>query len=116
LKYSKATRACVDKKIVCNNLILLTSFSHTHQKQEKKMETSKVPTKYEIARLLGTRARQLSLGAPSFVSFDGETDVLAVAMKEIKERNAPIVIRRFFPNGSHEDLRLQDADLDATVL
>lgn len=42
-------------------------------------------TKYERARLLGTRALQISLNAPVMVDLDGETDPLQIAMKELRE-------------------------------
>jgi hypothetical protein len=38
-------------------------------------------TKYERARILGTRALQISLGAPIMVELEGETDPLQIAMK-----------------------------------
>ena len=38
-------------------------------------------TKYERARLLGTRALQISMNAPVMVELEGETDPLAIALK-----------------------------------
>ena len=38
-------------------------------------------TKYERARLLGTRALQISMNAPVMVELAGETDPLAIALK-----------------------------------
>lgn len=60
------------------------------------------------ARLLGTRALQLSMGAPPMVEIMGETDPLAIAKKELQEKKIPITIRRFLPDGSFEDWTLQE--------
>ncbi|CAI9092172.1 OLC1v1027352C2 [Oldenlandia corymbosa var. corymbosa] len=66
-------------------------------------KTSKYMTKYERARILGTRALQISMNAPVMVELDGETDPLEIAMKELTERKIPFTIRRYLPDGSYED-------------
>ncbi|XP_045465844.1 DNA-directed RNA polymerases I, II, and III subunit RPABC2 [Harmonia axyridis] len=70
---------------------------------KEKRITSKYMTKYERARVLGTRALQISMCAPVMVELDGETDPLQIAMKELKERKIPIIIRRYLPDNSYED-------------
>ncbi|PIN04532.1 RNA polymerase subunit K [Handroanthus impetiginosus] len=65
--------------------------------------TSKYMTKYERARILGTRALQISMNAPVMVELEGETDPLEIAMKELRERKIPFTIRRSLPDGSYED-------------
>ena len=65
--------------------------------------TTPYMTKYERARVLGTRALQISMGAPVMVELEGETDPLQIAMKELKAQKIPIIIRRYMPDGSHED-------------
>jgi DNA-directed RNA polymerase I, II, and III subunit RPABC2 len=60
-------------------------------------------TKYEKARLLGTRALQVSMNAPLMVELTGETDPLEIAMKELRERKLPLMIRRYLPDGCWED-------------
>jgi DNA-directed RNA polymerases I, II, and III subunit RPABC2 len=61
-------------------------------------------TKYEKARILGTRALQLSMNAPPMVDVPaGETDPLKIAMLELNERKIPIIVRRYLPDGSYED-------------
>lgn len=60
-------------------------------------------TKYEKARILGTRALQISMNAPVMVDLTGETDPLQIAMKELREGKIPLMIRRFLPDGSWED-------------
>ncbi|KAL0400789.1 UNVERIFIED_CONTAM: DNA-directed RNA polymerases II, IV and V subunitA [Sesamum latifolium] len=71
---------------------------------ERPRKTSKYMTKYERARILGTRALQISMNAPVMVELEGETDPLEIAMKELRERKIPFTIRRYLPDGSYERL------------
>lgn len=65
--------------------------------------TTRFMTKYERARILGTRALQLSYNAPPMVETRDETDPLKIAMMELKENKIPIIVRRYLPDGSYED-------------
>ena len=65
-------------------------------------------TRYERARILGTRALQISLGAPPLVPLGGETDPLEIAMRELRAGKVPLIVRRFLPDGTHEDVRAKD--------
>ncbi|XP_065906609.1 DNA-directed RNA polymerases I, II, and III subunit RPABC2-like [Dysidea avara] len=60
-------------------------------------------TKYEKARVVGTRALQISMNAPVMVELEGETDPLKIAMKELKAKKIPLIIRRYLPDKSYED-------------
>eukprot|EP01136_Pigoraptor_vietnamica_P009682 Opistho-1_new@46476 len=73
-----------------------------------KRVTTKYMTKYERARVLGTRALQIAMNAPVMVELEGETDPLQIAMKELQAKKIPIVIRRYLPDGSYEDWRVCD--------
>ena len=68
-----------------------------------KRVTTPYMTKYERARVLGTRALQIAMCAPVMVELEGETDPLQIAMKELKQRKIPIIVRRYMPDGSYED-------------
>ncbi|KAG5192958.1 DNA-directed RNA polymerases I [Tribonema minus] len=70
--------------------------------------TSKYMTKYEKARILGTRALQISMNAPIMVDLENMTDPLKIAEKELRERKIPIKIRRYLPDGSYEDWALEE--------
>ena len=59
--------------------------------------------RYERARVLGTRALQIAMCAPVMVEIEGETDPLQIAMKELKQRKIPFIIRRYLPDQSYED-------------
>lgn len=70
-------------------------------------------TKYERARILGARALQISMNAPIMVELDGETDPLEIAMKELRQRKIPLIIRRKLPDGSHEDWSVDELVIDS---
>ncbi|GKU96563.1 hypothetical protein SLEP1_g9787 [Rubroshorea leprosula] len=82
---------------------LETEDRQEQESKEKTRKTSKYMTKYERARILGTRALQISMNAPVMVELEGETDPLEIAMKELRERKIPFTIRRYLPDGSYED-------------
>ncbi|KAK3302004.1 RNA polymerase, subunit omega/K/RPB6 [Chaetomium strumarium] len=65
--------------------------------------TTPFMTKYERARILGTRALQISMNAPVLVDLEGETDPLQIAIKELKEKKIPLIVRRYLPDGYYED-------------
>ncbi|PWU86751.1 putative DNA-directed RNA polymerase subunit [Trypanosoma cruzi] len=60
--------------------------------------TAPVLTKYERARILGTRALQISMNAPVLVALEGETDPLIIAQKELREGVIPLIVRRVLPD------------------
>nr|XP_023908573.1 DNA-directed RNA polymerases I, II, and III subunit RPABC2-like [Quercus suber] len=69
----------------------------------EKRTTTPYMTKYERARVLGTRALQISMNAPVLVDVEGETDPLQIAIKELQEKKIPLVVRRYLPDGWYED-------------
>ncbi|CEG67879.1 Putative DNA-directed RNA polymerase I, II, and III subunit RPABC2 [Rhizopus microsporus] len=74
--------------------------------------TTPYMTKYERARVLGTRALQISLNAPVMVELNGETDALAIANRELREKRLPLTIRRYMPDGTYEDWKVRDLIVD----
>lgn len=77
-----------------------------------KYTTTRFLTKYERARVLGTRALQISMGAPCTVALDGETDPLRIAQKELQQRKLPFVVRRFLPDNTYEDWKLNELTVE----
>ncbi|KAK2809412.1 hypothetical protein FQN50_003871 [Emmonsiellopsis sp. PD_5] len=78
------------------------------QQREKKVPndqrtTTPYMTKYERARVLGTRALQISMNAPILVDLEGETDPLQIALKELAQKKIPLIVRRYLPDGWYED-------------
>lgn len=69
-------------------------------------------TKYEKARVLGQRAKQIEHGAKPFVKVpENVIDGYLIAELELKEKKIPFIIRRPLPNGTSEYWKLSDLDL-----
>lgn len=69
-------------------------------------------TKYEKARILGLRAKQINSGSDIFVEvpsniFDGYT----IAQMELEQKKIPFIIKRPLPNGSSEFWHVNDLQL-----
>jgi hypothetical protein len=47
--------------------------------------------------------RHHSMNAPVLVDVEGETDPLQIAIKELREKKIPLVVRRYLPDGWYED-------------
>jgi len=69
----------------------------------KNRKTTPLLTHYEKARILGTRAQQLSVGALSHIQFQVPFNPLLVAQQELAEDCIPLIIRRYLSDGSYED-------------
>ena len=62
-------------------------------------------TRFEKARIMGARALQLSLGAPTFISIPKTARIsLDISMEELKQRVIPITIKRVLPNGDYQNI------------
>jgi len=69
-------------------------------------------TKYEKARILGERAKQLNSGAKSFIVTDPSIiDGYVIALKELEEKKIPFIIKRPLPNGGCEYWKLKDLEI-----
>ena len=65
-------------------------------------------TRFEKARIMGSRALQLSLGAPPFIDFSENISTsLEIAMEELHQKVIPIVIRRTLPNGDYQNIAIE---------
>ncbi|MFW9928015.1 MAG: DNA-directed RNA polymerase subunit K [Candidatus Thorarchaeota archaeon] len=74
-------------------------------------------TRFEKARILGTRALQISMSAPPLVDFEEDkdkqlNDPLLIATAELEAKVLPISVRRFLPDGRYQDIPLQYLYLD----
>ena len=64
-------------------------------------------TRFEKARIMGSRALQLSLGAPPFIDFSKNISTsLEIAMEELQQKVIPIIIRRTLPNGDYQNIAI----------
>jgi len=73
--------------------------------------TIPILTKYEKARILGERAKQLNSGATPFVEVEPSIiDGYLIALKEFDEKKIPFIIKRPLPNGGCEYWKLKDLE------
>lgn len=69
-------------------------------------------TKFERAKILGQRAKQINNGSPIFVKvtpniIDGHT----IALMELQQKKIPFIIKRPLPNGSNEYWKVSDLNI-----
>ncbi len=74
-------------------------------------------TRFEKARILGTRALQISMGAPVIdadIMAEGQdlSDPLLIATLELEKKLLPISVRRFLPDGRYQDIPINLLYLD----
>ena len=69
-------------------------------------------TKYEKARILGQRAKQIETGAKPFVKVpENIIDSYIIAELELKEKKIPFIIKRPIPNGGFEYWHIKDLEI-----
>lgn len=69
-------------------------------------------TKYEKARILGERAKQINAGGQPFIEVDVSTiDGYLIAMQELEQKKIPFILKRPLPNGGCEYWRLKDLEI-----
>jgi DNA-directed RNA polymerase I, II, and III subunit RPABC2 len=69
-------------------------------------------TKYEKARVLGQRAKQIECGANPFISVpEGIIDAHIIAELELQQQKIPFIIRRPLPGGGSEYWNLKDLEI-----
>ncbi len=65
-------------------------------------------TKYEITKIIGGRALQLSLGAfPLVEPREGDT-AFEIAKRELEAGVLPVIVRRHLPGGGYVDISLRE--------
>jgi len=83
-----------------------------HSRPAKVRRTTRYLTKYERARILGTRALQISHNAPILVNVRDEIDPLQIAERELQAKKIPMIIRRYLPDGTYEDWKIEELIID----
>jgi DNA-directed RNA polymerase I, II, and III subunit RPABC2 len=69
-------------------------------------------TRYEKARILGERAKQLNSGAKPLVDIEPSIiDGYLIALKEYEQKRIPFIIKRPIPNGGIEYWRFEDLEM-----
>ena len=71
-------------------------------------------TKYERARILGQRAKQINMGMPAFIKVpENVIDGYLVAEMELTQKRIPFIIKRPIPGGGCEYWKVADLELIA---
>jgi len=104
-------QADLEKKLTEIEKREIIEFDAVHEPTEIPVEKGKITigpptlTRFERARIMGARALQLSLGAPTFISIPKTAlNSLDIALEELDQRVIPIVIRRVLPNGDYQNI------------
>ena len=78
-----------------------------------KLHTSiPILTKYEMAKILGQRTKQLNEGSEAFITWDRPTiDNSLIAEEELMQKKLPFIIQRPLPNGGFEYWNVKDLEV-----
>jgi DNA-directed RNA polymerase I, II, and III subunit RPABC2 len=70
-------------------------------------------TKYERARILGERAKQLDAGATPLITINDQEliDSYLIAVLELEQKKIPFIVKRPLPNGGCEYWKLKDLEV-----
>lgn len=91
-----------------NDFKLLTYKNVIENIEKKPKKTMPILTKFERARIVGTRLQELAYGAKPRVDTTGLKSIQEIVNKELEERQIPFIIRRNLPNGTYEDWKLEE--------
>lgn len=101
-----------DENIVDKEEEIIIDLENDEQEEKKERKSQKIDhdkrvtlpylTKFERARVIGTRSVQLSMGAKACVTFEN-FDPIEIATKELNSKKIPLIIRRHLPNDKYED-------------
>lgn len=86
-----------------NGIELLSESNYTNNDLHKieiitpkdKRITSEIMTLFEYTRVISERAKQIENGSMIFVDIEGETSLVKISEKEIREKKSPIKIIRY---------------------
>ena len=69
-------------------------------------------TRYEKAKILGLRAKQINSGGEPFIEVEPNIiDGITIAEMELKNKKIPFIIRRPLPNGHSEYWKVKDLEI-----
>jgi len=75
-------------------------------------KTTPILSRYERARILGERAKQINEGAQPFIEIEDHLiDGYLIAEKELEQKKIPFIIQRPLPNGGSEYWRIRDLEI-----
>lgn len=82
---------------------------------EDRMTTRKL-TQYEMVRVLGDRAKQISMNAKVMIKNMEGMSPLEIAIEELRHKVIPFKIRRPMPNGTYEEWKISELEVDLEML
>jgi DNA-directed RNA polymerase subunit K/omega len=131
-KNQQKSKQIIDTVTVKNNEELLNVKNDIKNKSQetfnskvlslKKVKTLNRLTKYEKARIIGTRAAQIQNGMSAVFIKDGiqvplpdefkdvVKDSIGLAKLELKLKSSPLIIRRVYPSGKVIEKTIQELD------
>lgn len=75
-------------------------------------KTTPILSRYERARILGERAKQINEGAQPFIEIeDSLIDGYLIAERELEQKKIPFIIQRPLPSGGSEYWRIRDLEI-----
>jgi DNA-directed RNA polymerases I, II, and III subunit RPABC2 len=74
----------------------------------KEKKTIPYLSKFEKARIIGTRLQQLAYGAETKINTENINNINEIVLEELKQRKIPFIIRRVMPNGEYEDWKMEE--------
>lgn len=98
-----------DEEIENDNTFKLLTYKNTLEdilKNPKK--TFPLLTKFERARIVGTRLQQIAVGAKPMIDTTNLKSIYEIVDQELIQRKIPFIIRRILPNGIYEDWKLEE--------
>ena len=72
-----------------------------------KRRSRPILSKYEATTIVGMRAQQIAKGSAPFIDTD-ESDPVDIAMKELRAKLIPVIVRRIMPDNISEYWRLSE--------
>lgn len=86
--------------------------SNAYGIDDKLHKTIPILTKYEKARILGLRAKQIENGSLPLVEIDKSIiDSYLIANMELEQKKIPFIIKRPLPNGANEYWKVKDLEV-----
>lgn len=63
-------------------------------------------TRFELTRVIGARALQISFGAPALVKPKKDMTPIDIAKEELEKKVSPLIVLRTYPSGDTRKLEL----------
>jgi DNA-directed RNA polymerases I, II, and III subunit RPABC2 len=103
------------------SLVATDDISKVRSADRSTYRSMPVMTKYEFDQLIGLRTMHLARGAPPLVDvpedykIHSNMELRNIAIRELKEKKMPYIVKRPMPNGKTEYWRVEDLDLIAVT-